>query len=195
MDEIKVDARLNKNVFLAILDEARKAGLKVVGHVPDLISIEDAAAAGMKCSEHFFGFEKVIVTLLGGQAQRTFAGMGSEADYLLRLSEVDPGEMEAVYKRLRASGLRFKTRRRGLQARGDLKKPSSPRNSTPPLSWEWQTAASQGFLRRNRLDAGGVDLPGIIAALAAFLMPPLLAAGKGQALAALWPAGGPWHGP
>lgn len=53
----------------------------------------------------------------------------------------------------------------------------------------------QGFLRRNRLDAGGVDLPDIITALAAFLMPPLLAAGKGQALAAHWPADGPWQEP
>lgn len=51
----------------------------------------------------------------------------------------------------------------------------------------------QGFLRRNRLDAGGADLPRIITALDAFLLLPLFAAGRGQALNAYWPAGGPWR--
>lgn len=105
VDEIKVYARLNKDVFLAILDEAGKAGLKVVGHVPDSISLEDAAAAGMDESEHLFGFEKVIVALLGGHARRTYDGMGSEIDYLQRLGEVNQEELQAVYQRLRASGL------------------------------------------------------------------------------------------
>lgn len=53
----------------------------------------------------------------------------------------------------------------------------------------------QGFLGRNRLDAGGADLSVVIDTLGAFLMPPLLAAGKGQALEAHWPAGGPWRQP
>jgi imidazolonepropionase-like amidohydrolase len=47
VDEIKVYSRLDKDVFLAIVDQAQQAGLKVVGHVPDAITIEDAAAAGI----------------------------------------------------------------------------------------------------------------------------------------------------
>lgn len=105
VDEIKVYSRLNKNVFLAIVDEAEKLGLKVVGHVPDSIPIEEAAAAGMKSSEHPFGFEKVIVRLLGGHPRQAYAGMGAEVDYLQRLGEVDPAELRAVYQQLRASGL------------------------------------------------------------------------------------------
>jgi hypothetical protein len=56
-------------------------------------------------SEHLFGFEKVIATLLGDHARRTYAGMGSEIDYLQRLGEVNPEELQVVYQQLRASGL------------------------------------------------------------------------------------------
>jgi imidazolonepropionase-like amidohydrolase len=105
VDEIKIYSRLDKEVFLAIVDEAQKVGLKVVGHVPDSIYIEDAAAAGLKSSEHLFGFEKVIVKLLGEYVRQTYAGMGAEAGYLQRLGEVNPEELQGVYQRLRASGL------------------------------------------------------------------------------------------
>ncbi len=62
---IKVYSSLKKEVFLAIVGEAQKVGLKTVGHVPEEIYIEDAAAAGLCSSEHFFGFEKVVARLLG----------------------------------------------------------------------------------------------------------------------------------
>ncbi len=80
-------------------------GLKVVGHVPDSIYLEDAAMAGLQSIEHFFGFEKVIAKQLGDPVKLTFSGMGSGCGYLLRLSEVDPGTMQGVYQRLRASGV------------------------------------------------------------------------------------------
>jgi imidazolonepropionase-like amidohydrolase len=105
VDMIKVYTTLDKEAFLAIVDEAQKYGLKVVGHVPDSVYIEDAAAAGMKSSEHWFGFEKVIAKLLGDPVNLTYTGMGSQADYLQRLGEVDPQALQAVFQRLRASGL------------------------------------------------------------------------------------------
>ena len=105
VDMIKVYSKLDQEVFLAIVDEAQKLGLKVVGHVPDSIYIEDAAAAGLQSSEHFFGFEKVIARQLGEPIKLTYTGMGSDAGYLLRLGEVDPEALQGVYKRLRASGV------------------------------------------------------------------------------------------
>jgi imidazolonepropionase-like amidohydrolase len=105
VDMIKVYSTLDREVFLAIVDEAQKLGLKVVGHIPDSIYIEDAAAAGLKSSEHWFGFEKVIAKLLGDPVKLTYAGMGSEAGYLQRLGEVDPQALQDFYQRLRASGL------------------------------------------------------------------------------------------
>lgn len=105
VDMIKVYSKLDQEVFLAIVDEAQKLGLKVVGHVPDSIYIEDAAAAGLRSIEHFFGFEKVIGKQLGEPIKLSFSGMGADAGYLLRLGEVDPETLQGVYQRLRASGV------------------------------------------------------------------------------------------
>lgn len=104
-DMIKVYSKLDRDVFLAILGEAKQRGLKVVGHVPDSIYIEEAAAAGLASSEHWFGFEKIIAKLLGEPVSLTYTGMGSQAGYLLRLGEVDPADLQEVYRRLHASGL------------------------------------------------------------------------------------------
>jgi imidazolonepropionase-like amidohydrolase len=103
VDMIKVYSKLDKEVFLAIVDEARKSGLKVVGHVPDSIYIEDAASAGLRSIEHFFGSERVLAKLLGQPVNFAYAGMGSEAGYLLRLGEVNPQALQSFYQRLRAS--------------------------------------------------------------------------------------------
>ena len=105
VDMIKVYSVLDKEVFLAIVDEAQKLGLKVVGHIPDSIYIEDAIAAGLRNSEHWFGFGKVIAKLLGEPVKLTFTGLGSDSVYLLRLGEVDPQALQDFYQRLRASGL------------------------------------------------------------------------------------------
>jgi imidazolonepropionase-like amidohydrolase len=105
VDMIKVYSRLDKETFLAIVDEAQKLGIKAVGHVPESVYIEDAAAAGLSSSEHLFGFEKVIAKLLGAPVNLTYVGMGADAGYLLRLNEVKREELQGVYQRLRASGL------------------------------------------------------------------------------------------
>jgi imidazolonepropionase-like amidohydrolase len=105
VDQIKVYSKLDKDIFLAIVDEAQKVGLKIVGHVPDSIGIEEAAAAGLNSSEHLFGFDKVVARLLGAYVRQAYAGMGAEAGFLRRLNEVDPAELQAVYQQLRASGL------------------------------------------------------------------------------------------
>jgi len=105
VDMIKVYSTLDRDVFLAIVEEAHKQGLKVVGHVPDSIYIEDAAAAGLDSAEHWFGFEKVLARLLGEPVNLTYSGMGSQAYYLERLDEVDVAALQDVYQRLNVSGL------------------------------------------------------------------------------------------
>ena len=105
VDMIKVYTVLDADVFLAIVDEAETLGLKVVGHVPESISVEDAAVAGLASSEHLFGFDKLVGTLLGEPLDLSYRGIGADAGYLLRLDEVDRAEMAAVFERLRDSGL------------------------------------------------------------------------------------------
>lgn len=105
VDMIKVYSRLDRDVFLAILDEAEKYGLKVVAHLPETVYIEDAAEAGLGSSEHFNGFEKVIANLLGEPVNLTFAGQAFDAGYFQRLNEVNSKELQAVYQRIHTSGM------------------------------------------------------------------------------------------
>jgi len=105
VDFIKVYSRLDREVFLAIVEEARLCGRKAVGHIPDTIYLEDAAAAGLASSEHFFGFEKVLASLLGEPVKLTYTGMGAQAHYLQRLGQVDPQALQQVYRRISLSGM------------------------------------------------------------------------------------------
>ncbi len=51
-DFVKVYTLLPREAFLAAGDEARRRGLKLVGHLPSTASVDDAIAAGMSDIEH-----------------------------------------------------------------------------------------------------------------------------------------------
>ncbi len=105
VDELKVYSGLKKDVFLAIVDEARKCGIKIVGHVPESVYIEDAAAVGMRSGEHLFGFGKVVAKLVGDSLYLGTQGMGTDVPYLLRRKEVKRDNFRAVLKRIAATGM------------------------------------------------------------------------------------------
>lgn len=102
---IKVYSKLDRAVYLAIAEEAHRSGIQVVGHVPDTVYIEDAAAAGQSSIEHWFGFDKVIARLLGEQVEFQYTGIGSGFGYLMRLEEIDPQALQDVYRRLKKNGV------------------------------------------------------------------------------------------
>jgi imidazolonepropionase-like amidohydrolase len=104
-DMIKVYSALDRDVYFAIMDEAKAQGITVVGHVPDTVYLEDAVAAGQSDIEHWFGFEKVIANLLGEPVDLNHGWMGSDPGYLMRLAEVDPQALQKFYKRLKDSGV------------------------------------------------------------------------------------------
>ena len=105
VDQIKVYSDLEREVYLAILTEARRLGLKPVGHVPEAVSIEEAAAAGQASCEHLFGFEKMIARLLGEAVPLGKGGMGAYAAYWLRLAELNPEVVQQALQPIRASGM------------------------------------------------------------------------------------------
>jgi imidazolonepropionase-like amidohydrolase len=105
VDQIKVYSGLEKEIFLAIVDEAKKQKLKAVGHVPEAVAIEQAAQAGMSSSEHLFGFEKIIGRLLGEPVQLKRGGMGPQAYFWLRLEEVDPIKLREALAPILATGM------------------------------------------------------------------------------------------
>jgi imidazolonepropionase-like amidohydrolase len=104
-DMIKVYSALDRDVYFAIMDEAKAQGIKVIGHIPDTVYLEDAVAAGQSDIEHWFGFEKVIADLLGEPVDLNHGWMGSNPVYLTRLAEVDPQALQDFYKRLKDSGV------------------------------------------------------------------------------------------
>lgn len=55
-DFIKVYDGLNREVYEAIVDEAKKQDLPVVGHVPDQVTILEAVNLGQRSIEHLTGY-------------------------------------------------------------------------------------------------------------------------------------------
>ena len=53
---IKVHDGTPREAFFAIADEAKKAGLPLVGHVPGYVTVEEAVDAGMKSIEHLANY-------------------------------------------------------------------------------------------------------------------------------------------
>jgi len=105
VDMIKVYSSLDREVFLAIVEEADRQGLKVVGHVPDSVPIDTAAAAGLRSSEHLFGFEKLVASLLGEPTAQEYVGMGADVAYLRRWREIPLTKLRSAFRQLGASGL------------------------------------------------------------------------------------------
>jgi imidazolonepropionase-like amidohydrolase len=110
VDQIKVYSDLEREVYLAIVAEARRQGLKPVGHVPEAVSIEEAAAAGQAGCEHLFGFEKLIARLLGEPIAQRKGGLGAYAAYWLRLPEVNPEVLREALHPIIDSGWWFARR-------------------------------------------------------------------------------------
>jgi imidazolonepropionase-like amidohydrolase len=54
-DFIKVHSKLPREAYFAIVDQAKKQGLPVAGHVPESVSALEASDAGQKSIEHLTG--------------------------------------------------------------------------------------------------------------------------------------------
>ncbi|MBI4612875.1 MAG: amidohydrolase family protein [Planctomycetes bacterium] len=67
VDQIKVYSLLDLETYRAICEEARRAGLKVVGHIPYLVSLDEALEAGHASGEHFYGLDRKVEALSGGE--------------------------------------------------------------------------------------------------------------------------------
>jgi len=97
VDFIKAQAGLSREAFLALADEARRAGIPIAGHVPEAVSAREVSDAGQKSIEH-------VSPALPGDAGILLA-VSSREDELrkellfLRAAEAEPGSSR---KELRA---------------------------------------------------------------------------------------------
>lgn len=86
VDVIKVHSLTPRAAYFAILDEASKRGIPVVGHVPDSVTITEAIDSGHRTIEHSWGIPIVnsarggaIVASLQAAIARHTAGTGERA--------------------------------------------------------------------------------------------------------------------
>lgn len=92
-------------MFYAIVDECKKYNIKAVGHVPEVVYIEDAAKAGLKSSEHLFGFGNVIAKALNEPIKLKGGGMGADQDYFVRYSEINRERLHLELKKISSYGM------------------------------------------------------------------------------------------
>ncbi|HEU4388326.1 MAG TPA: hypothetical protein VFV34_11050, partial [Blastocatellia bacterium] len=60
VDFVKIRTNASRESFLAIAAEARRAGLQLVGHPPDKVSLIEASDAGQRSFEHLLIFDQGV---------------------------------------------------------------------------------------------------------------------------------------
>jgi imidazolonepropionase-like amidohydrolase len=109
-DFIKVYSRLTPDAFAGIADEARRRGIPFAGHVPSLVTVDEASAAGIASIEHLTGVVNACSPLPPAQAGLVAAAVaqkGWEASYVVSQSldslvyaHYDPAACRALARRL-----------------------------------------------------------------------------------------------
>lgn len=79
VDQIKVYSMLTADAYRAAVEEATSLGLKVTGHVPSAVRLEDVLKAGQDCIEHLEGFGPLLAELAAG------TGVTANEDYADRM--------------------------------------------------------------------------------------------------------------
>jgi hypothetical protein len=103
VDQLKVYSLLPRESYFAILDEARKAGIKAVGHVPDSITLEDAVEAGQASVEHLTGFPGLIARLTG-KAEESRPNFRQAFSFWNFYPKVDRDGLKVALAKLKSSG-------------------------------------------------------------------------------------------
>jgi len=105
VNQIKTYSNLKPDVFYAIIDECKKNKIKAVGHVPEVVYIEDAAKAGLSSSEHLFGFGNVLATVLNEPFNLKGGGMGNDQANFMRYSDVNKEKLQHELGRISSYGM------------------------------------------------------------------------------------------
>jgi len=105
-DFLKVYSRLPAAAFLALAKEAKEHGIRVMGHIPDAVALQDAAAAGQESFEHWTG----LVACCQGD-DSPFASEGSAVGAVSFMNEakawkrIDDAKIAAAAKTCAEAGL------------------------------------------------------------------------------------------
>jgi hypothetical protein len=105
VDQIKVYSRLQRAVYLAIVDEAHQHGLKAVGHIPISVSLEEAMEAGQDSAEHLVGFGSAIGRLAGQPEAGELATFEESESGWPALPRLDKTQLAELLRAVRHSGI------------------------------------------------------------------------------------------
>lgn len=81
-DFIKVYSRIPRDAYFAIADEAKQQHIAFEGHVPDVITAQEASAAGQRSMEHLLG----IAIACSGQQERLMSALNRTEFFRERLA-------------------------------------------------------------------------------------------------------------
>jgi hypothetical protein len=167
-DFVKVYSKLPRDAYFAIADEAKKQGLPFAGHVPDAITAVEAADAGQKSMEHFYGIwlacstqeaklRKELVDALATSDNPTFLNVMSRAQ-VKALDSYSPAKAQALFSHFAKKGtwqVPTLTAQRTLGMLGDERLTSDPRLKYMPayLTVGWNPKRSP-FAKTPELVAG-----------------------------------------
>lgn len=103
VDQIKVYSLLKPDVYAAAVEEAKRRGLTVTGHVPGSMTLQEAIRAGQDCIEHLDGIAGLIRELAGDGDGR--GGMFGPMTGWFQLDEVDRDELREALRPIAESGV------------------------------------------------------------------------------------------
>lgn len=70
-DFVKVYSYLPRAIYFAVIEEARRLGLPVAGHIPLAVGLDDALTSGLASNEHLTGYFDAIATPEGARLDST----------------------------------------------------------------------------------------------------------------------------
>lgn len=92
-DEIKVYSRLEEGPLREIIAAGHEHGLRVVGHIPDAVSLDEAVAWGLDESQHLMGIAAAAVVVAG---KEEWAKEHHRAEYWQVWQTLTPRAKEAI---------------------------------------------------------------------------------------------------
>ncbi|HEY6352218.1 MAG TPA: amidohydrolase family protein [Candidatus Angelobacter sp.] len=136
VDFIKVQSFIPREPYFAVVEEARKQGLMLVGHVPDAIRASEASNAGQKSIEHLTGIFEGC-----SSARNEDKYLSGEAKKLPKtyLETYDPAACSQLMARMARNGTWLAPTlvwERGQWLVDDIDTSRDPLRQYAPLSWQ-----------------------------------------------------------
>jgi hypothetical protein len=107
IDELKVYNRLPRPAYLHAASQARRHGLRLVGHLPKAVALEEALASGQRSFEHAHLFSRHCYRRAGDWRSGALAGVDPTRLAEAMVAAHDPHSCAAAFEAMRRAGAWF----------------------------------------------------------------------------------------